>query len=44
MFAVLAGLSALTAAGLVYKQARDLMLTRTEWSVVNEFRLRACRP
>ncbi|GAB1819722.1 ATP-binding protein [Herbidospora sp. RD11066] len=40
VFAVLAGLSALTAAGLVYKQARDLMLTRTEWSVVNEFRLR----
>ncbi|GLX96712.1 HAMP domain-containing sensor histidine kinase [Herbidospora sp. NBRC 101105] len=40
VFVALAGLSALTAAGLVYKQARDLMLTRTEWSVVNEFRLR----
>ncbi|WP_250562310.1 sensor histidine kinase [Sphaerisporangium fuscum] len=37
---LLAGLSALTAAGLVYRQARDLMLARTEWSVVNEFRLR----
>ncbi|WP_232327219.1 sensor histidine kinase [Herbidospora yilanensis] len=40
VFVALAGLSALTAAGLVYKQARDLMLSRTEWSVVNEFRLR----
>ncbi|MDP9846408.1 ATP-binding protein [Streptosporangium lutulentum] len=37
---LLAGLSALTAAGLIYRQARDLMLTRTEGSVVNEFRLR----
>ncbi|MER5626250.1 HAMP domain-containing sensor histidine kinase [Streptosporangium sp. NPDC002544] len=40
VFVLLAGLSALTAAGLVYRQARDLMLSRTEWSVVNEFRLR----
>ncbi|WP_285773573.1 HAMP domain-containing sensor histidine kinase [Microtetraspora sp. NBRC 13810] len=40
VFVLLAGLSALTAAGLVYRQARDLMLERTEWSVVNEFRLR----
>jgi two-component system sensor histidine kinase MtrB len=40
VFVVLAVLSALTAAGLVYRQSRDLMLTRTEWSVVNEFRLR----
>ncbi|MEU8269369.1 HAMP domain-containing sensor histidine kinase [Sphaerisporangium sp. NPDC049002] len=40
VFVLLAGLSALTAAGLIYRQARDLMLTRTEWSVVNDFRLR----
>ncbi|WP_245655897.1 sensor histidine kinase [Microtetraspora fusca] len=37
---LLAVLSAVTAAGLVYRQARDLMLARTEWSLVNEFRLR----
>ncbi|MFJ2030786.1 ATP-binding protein [Streptosporangium sp. NPDC087985] len=40
VFILLAGLSALTAAGLIYRQAHDLMLRRTEWSVVNEFRLR----
>ncbi|MEV7968669.1 HAMP domain-containing sensor histidine kinase [Sphaerisporangium sp. NPDC088356] len=40
VFVLLAGLSALTAAGLIYRQARDLMLTRTEWSVINDFRLR----
>ncbi len=40
VFVLLGGLSALTAAGLVYRQASDLMLKRTEWSVVNEFRLR----
>ncbi|WP_199537124.1 sensor histidine kinase [Spongiactinospora gelatinilytica] len=40
VFVLLAGLAAVTAAGLVYRQARDLMLARTESSLVNEFRLR----